>query len=278
MNNLLQRILTVVVLLPLLMAALLATSPIAVQCIVAVAIAIGVREWSRMTRPDGNAAELGFAILVGAAAGAVLSFRGQQPMVATTTGAFSVIAAFTFYLFAGGPIEQAATRIGLVVAGWFYVLLLANVAWLKQLPSGTAWVLLVLTLPWGSDTFAYFFGRALGGRFPRRLFESVSPKKTVVGAVGGVLGSWLCAVLAMQWYGPIYGLRLTWLDTVLLALPANALGQVGDLAESLVKRAVGVKDSGALLPGHGGMLDRIDALLFVVPYLYAYATWVVGAR
>ena len=81
-----------------------------------------------------------------------------------------------------------------------------------------------------------------------------------------MLGSLGAVVVAKIWYLP----TLTWMDVVLVAVPANILGQAGDLCESLIKRSFGVKDSGALLPGHGGMLDRVDALSFAVPYIYAY--------
>jgi phosphatidate cytidylyltransferase len=112
----------------------------------------------------------------------------------------------------------------------------------------------------------------LGPTFPNKLYEAMSPKKTVVGGVGGLLASVLAAVLAKLFYLP----GLSWIDCVAIAVPANLLGQIGDLAESMLKRSVGVKDSGALLPGHGGMLDRIDALLFAAPYVYAYATYAYG--
>ena len=96
----------------------------------------------------------------------------------------------------------------------------------------------------------------------------------MVGALGGVAASQLALVIAKLWFLP----QLTWFDTVAIAVPANVLGQAGDLCESLIKRSVGVKDSGALLPGHGGMLDRCDAVLFVAPYIYAYVVLVLGAR
>jgi phosphatidate cytidylyltransferase len=89
----------------------------------------------------------------------------------------------------------------------------------------------------------------------------------MIGGFGGLLGSLASLAAAKLWYLP----ALSWLDVVCIAVPANILGQLGDLCESLIKRSVGVKDSGVLLPGHGGMLDRIDALLLVVPYVYIYA-------
>jgi phosphatidate cytidylyltransferase len=94
----------------------------------------------------------------------------------------------------------------------------------------------------------------------------------VIGGIGGLAASFLALVIAKLWYLP----SLTWIDCALVAIPANVLGQTGDLCESMLKRSVGVKDSGALLPGHGGMLDRIDALLFSAPYIYFFTRWIYG--
>jgi phosphatidate cytidylyltransferase len=121
----------------------------------------------------------------------------------------------------------------------------------------------VLIIAWVADTGGYFAGRYLG---KARLYEAVSPKKTWAGAWGGLAGS-LIGVAALKLISAHW---LTWLDVALLAIPGGILGQLGDLTESLIKRSVGVKDSGSLLPGHGGILDRIDAVLFIAPYVFAY--------
>ena len=121
----------------------------------------------------------------------------------------------------------------------------------------------MLVIAWRADTGGYVSGRFIGGA---KLYEAVSPKKTWAGAFGGLAGSLIgVAVLKLA-----FASYLSWLDVVLLAIPGGILGQLGDLAESLIKRSVGVKDSGALLPGHGGILDRIDAVLFIAPYVYTY--------
>jgi phosphatidate cytidylyltransferase len=124
-------------------------------------------------------------------------------------------------------------------------------------------IVLILLIAWVGDTGAYFAGRFLG---KKKLYEAVSPKKTWAGAWGGIAGSLLGAVFVKL----VLLDALTWVDVVVVALIGSVLGQVGDLAESLIKRAVGVKDSGSLLPGHGGMLDRIDAVLFIAPWVYVY--------
>jgi phosphatidate cytidylyltransferase len=137
------------------------------------------------------------------------------------------------------------------------------------LRAGSAWMLLMLLVVWGYDTGAYLTGRWLGRR---RLIDHVSPSKTLEGLAGGLvtatlaagIGAWLVGLAA--WHplviGPFIGLA----------------AQAGDLAESLLKRAAGRKESGYLIPGHGGMLDRIDSFLFAAPALAGYALLVVGAR
>lgn len=136
-----------------------------------------------------------------------------------------------------------------------------------DLRSGSAWALLLVALVWGYDTGAYFTGRWLGRR---RLIDHISPSKTVEGVFGGLvaatlaagLGTWLVGLEA--WHALVIG--------PLIGLAAQA----GDLAESLLKRAAGRKESGFLVPGHGGILDRVDSFLFAAPVLAGYALLVAG--
>lgn len=130
-------------------------------------------------------------------------------------------------------------------------------------PDGGRWVLLIMTLTFFADTAAYFAGRFLGRR---KFHPRLSPKKTWEGAIGGMVGSVLAVALAKYWYIP----RLEVVDLALLPLAAGSVGQIGDLFESALKRSVGIKDSGTLLPGHGGILDRIDALMPAALVTLAY--------
>jgi len=141
---------------------------------------------------------------------------------------------------------------------------------LRLLPEGASWVLQACVLSWGSDTGAYFAGRFLG---KKKLYEQVSPKKTWAGAIGGVFSATLMALGFQHFFGPT---NLSMVELTVVGAVASILGQTGDLCESLLKRSVGVKDSGKIMPGHGGLLDRIDALLFVSPFLLAYAVVVRG--
>lgn len=132
---------------------------------------------------------------------------------------------------------------------------------------GAALLIFPIWVTWMGDTFAYGFGSRWGGA---KLIEAVSPKKTKVGAIGGLAGSVLAGGLfAWLWLTDVPGFAMSWPVAAALSVPIAVVGQVGDLAESVIKRDAGVKDSSNLLPGHGGVLDRLDALFFTVPFTYA---------
>jgi phosphatidate cytidylyltransferase len=178
----------------------------------------------------------------------------------------TVVVPGLYYLFRFRDIPSVAGRYAATVTGIVYAgYLTTYLAKLKLIDPGQAGdtVLLVLIVAWLADTGGYFAGRFLGNA---KLYEAVSPKKTWAGAWGGIAGS-VIGVAALKLVTARY---LTWIDVALIAIPGGILGQLGDLTESLIKRSVGVKDSGALLPGHGGLLDRIDAVLFIAPYVYGY--------
>ena len=139
--------------------------------------------------------------------------------------------------------------------------------------AGLVVVLLPLVLTWGTDIAAYFVGRALG---KRKLMPSVSPGKTVAGAIGGLVAA---VVLAWLWerlvLRPVAQVGMRAVHVVLFGAIVSVAAQVGDLAESLLKREAGVKDSSHLIPGHGGVLDRFDSLLFVLPVAYLLLGWML---
>jgi len=124
------------------------------------------------------------------------------------------------------------------------------------------WILFALAINWVGDTFAYFIGRAIGRH---KLAPRISPGKTIEGAVGSVLGALLFAAAFRHWLMPAVPI----LQMATFAIAGNMAGQLGDLTESAMKRGAGMKDSGTLLPGHGGWLDRLDSSLFTLPVIYA---------
>jgi phosphatidate cytidylyltransferase len=148
----------------------------------------------------------------------------------------------------------------------------ARLAGLSVSPGGMLLLLPVL-LTWASDIGAYFVGRAIGGR---KLMPSVSPGKTVAGAVGGLGASVLVAWVGGRLLLPrVAQLTLTPLGAVMFGAAISVAAQIGDLFESLLKREAGVKNSSSLLPGHGGVLDRFDSVLFALPVAYLLADWLL---
>jgi phosphatidate cytidylyltransferase len=132
---------------------------------------------------------------------------------------------------------------------------------------GSSWIFFLLSVVWFGDTGAYYAGRMLGRH---KLAPLISPKKTIEGSLGGLVGNTLAAILGKSLLLPQHPL----LRLLLLAWVLGVVSQIGDLAESALKRGAGVKDSSSLLPGHGGMLDRIDGVLFAVPVLFCYTKFV----
>ena len=166
-------------------------------------------------------------------------------------------------------VEKGALRLCTNIAAPFYIGgLLATLALVRRDHGshGPALVLLALLIGWMGDTGGFFFGKYLG---KTKLHEIISPKKTQAGLVGSCVFACLSAValqLTLLGHFPLWQMAL-------LGAAGGAVGQLGDLMESLLKRSTGVKDSGRLIPGHGGILDRIDALLTVTPMIYLYALW-----
>lgn len=133
---------------------------------------------------------------------------------------------------------------------------------LRQLPQGVIWTFFTFFLVWSTDTFAYLIGKGFGSN---PLAPKVSPNKTVEGSVGGLLGCLIVGLIFRFWMSEV-----SLLHTIILSLIAGIVGQIGDLFESSLKRSAGIKDSGTLIPGHGGILDRSDSLIFVLPIIYYY--------
>lgn len=150
------------------------------------------------------------------------------------------------------------------ILGFFYVGLLPALAvQVINLPRGDIWFFTLLGTVFAGDTFAYIFGRLFGNK---KILPNISPKKTIVGSFGGLFGSIIAMIVASQFIENIP----TW-ALVLLAIVVGILAQLGDLFESMLKRVANVKDSGRIMPGHGGVLDRLDGVLFGAPPLLAGA-------
>lgn len=287
LGNLAQRFLVAVVAVPILLLLLHYERPEPTWALIFVASLLAMNEFFAMTLPkeDRKAAlvmgglacaafywldPLALAVYAGGGHGGTVAKLFEFAMGNQTTVALilAVIVPGLYYLFRFRDIPSVAGRYAATVAGIVYAgFLTTYLAKLKLIDPNHVGdtVIIVLLVAWVADTGGYFAGRFLG---KAKLYEAVSPKKTWAGAYGGLAGSLLgVAILKLA-----FASWLSWFDVVVIAIPGGVLGQMGDLAESLIKRSVGVKDSGALLPGHGGILDRIDAVLFIAPYVYTYLT------
>lgn len=267
-SNLAIRLLTAAVVVPPLLTLLFKGPAWGFFALVLVATAISASELFRMTHPDdGVARGIGIVTAVGAGAATYVYSSDARALLAMVA-AVTLIGLLT-PLWRLGDMQSAALRTTAGVAGPLYVgTLLAFLALLRRDggDDGGKLVFMSLTFSWLADTGGYFFGRFLG---KTKLYEAVSPKKTRAGFVGALVGASAGAALASLWYLPALPLA----HALPLGLFAGAAGQMGDLVESLLKRSTGIKDSGGIVPGHGGMLDRIDALIVVSPIVYLYASY-----
>jgi phosphatidate cytidylyltransferase len=261
-KNLLVRIGTAVVGLPVVGVIVLWPNPWGLLSLCFVAVALSLVEYAGLALRGRPLAERAGTVLLGCALFLGLALR---PELAAAWMMVVVIATAFLFLPGAADLQATWTRLAAVGFGVFYIGGLLSALPVLHREAGPAWVALVIALSFGNDTGAYFAGRALG---KRKLAPLVSPGKTFAGAVGGLVANSLVILAARALFMP----ELTLLDCAALAVPSAIVGPMGDLLESLLKRAVGAKDSGRLLPGHGGILDRIDALLFVGAYVCLYAT------
>jgi phosphatidate cytidylyltransferase len=225
----------------------------------------------------------------------IVATTNRTPLLETTailyeTALAAALAPFVFLTVAmrrtglpsGYPAAAAST-----FAFAYIAIPMALLVAIRQQPAGAIWTIYTLLAVWSGDIFAYFVGKSLGRH---RMSPEISPKKTWEGAVASIVASVIVGTLWIQ-HAPevssallrigliaprdgMFGLEQPPLwPIILLSAVVNIAAQLGDLVESLIKRGAGVKDSGTILPGHGGMLDRIDAMLFAVPVAWAYGAW-----
>lgn len=230
---------------------------------------ITIHEESRTTRWTSAAIALIPAVAAYLFVGQNAPIAVKSPMLILGASIAACLwGAYLFNCFRPREIARAShviqSTLGAAVYVGFTFLALALLK--RDIDNGNAWIFTLMAMTWCSDTAAYFVGRAIG---KRRLAPILSPKKSVEGALGGFCAAILVALIARHLAFPDIGL----IHIIVLAIVANFLAQMGDLAESLLKRAHGIKDSGNIIPGHGGILDRVDALIFAAPWVYGFAVF-----
>lgn len=183
---------------------------------------------------------------------------------------FVIAAILFFYLVSRHDFSRSLADVSVLIFGTLYIgFTLGHLLLTRALPDGIFLIFFVVLVTWAGDTGAYYTGVSIG-RTP--LAPKISPNKTVEGLLGGCLLAVMIALIARAWFIP----SLTIVDAVVLGIVLTLAGLIGDLSESTFKRGAGVKDSGGLIPGHGGMLDRLDSLLLTAPTYYYYVTLVKG--
>ncbi|MDT5061067.1 MAG: phosphatidate cytidylyltransferase [Acidobacteriota bacterium] len=272
-----SRIITALIVLPVLVASILISwlAPLFVALALA-SMALGLYEFWLLARRRGIKPDVvvGF---VGAAA-LFTTFYFDRPNESSLLLLMMIlpaltIAALSAAMLRGAPFENMIASVGATVLGVMYVAflgghLVAVRMGFEQLRAAHLLSFFFLVIM-GSDTGAYYTGRALGRH---KLAPKISPGKTWEGAVGGMLASLLMAALAHYWFFPELPLKVA----LPLAAVMNILGVLGDLTESALKRGAGAKDAAQILPGHGGLLDRLDSLLFNAPVLYYFGRLYFG--
>jgi phosphatidate cytidylyltransferase len=292
-----KRIATAVVLIPIVLLLVLRAPIFMVAIVTAFVALITVHEFLKLTefygvqplrKPTYGVVALFFLLLM-------INAGQEKPLLSTDifgmAAAFAATIATFVFLTIAMRRETLSTGYPAAAAsafGFGYIALpLAMLVQLRQQWAGAFLILYLLLVVWAGDIFAYFVGRSLGRHL---MAPRISPKKTWEGAaaslvaslaIGSALFSYSASLSTtlLQWgliqrRDGMFGLeKPAWLPVLVLTAGLNIAAQLGDLVESLIKRGAGVKDSGAILPGHGGMLDRIDALLFAAPVLWLWAAW-----
>ncbi len=258
-----RRIYTVLVLAPLLYAVIRYLPPLAFSSVVVLAGALALFEFYRLCFSYRSQSWL---MGIGLAGFAAVIFGAHWPEIIVPSLLAALVGIISLPLFSRAPLEQSLRDGAMTLFGVLYLgLTLGPLSMTRLLPQGEWLIFFLLLVTWASDTGAYYVGTVYGRH---RLAPTISPKKTVEGLVGGLIGAIIVAYAVRWWFLP----ELSGLDCLLLAMLLTITGLWGDLTESAMKRGVGIKDSGGILPGHGGMLDRLDSLLFAAPAFYYYIT------
>jgi len=262
----LKRVISAVIALPLFYLLVQYLPPVAFFIVVLFGVLLGQLEFYRLYYPVGQRG----LILLGLLCGGLILLHFYEPglfldreVLTVLLGTVLLYQLATYRDLAATLTDAAVSLLGIFYLGWF----LGHLVLLRNLDQGEYLIFFLFLVTWAGDTGAYYVGKGLGRR---RLAPMVSPNKTLEGAIGGWLASVLAAGLAQWWFLPL----ISFSDSLILGGLLGVVGQLGDLTESMFKRGAGVKDSGHFLPGHGGVLDKLDSLIFTAPVFYYYLLWV----
>jgi phosphatidate cytidylyltransferase len=258
----LRRFVTALIIIPPLGLLIIFGPSYTLYIMVSVTAILGLYEFYGMTLPGGGTGGKIGGIVLGIVLCGLFQWASYEVIV-LFLGAIMVVL-FLAHAISSVELSMLPNRIGITFLGIVYIpLLLSHVTLINKLPQGVFWVLLLVSTVWVGDTFALVIGSWWGRH---NLSPKISPHKTVEGFFACFVG----AILTVLAFKSLFLPTLTAADTLVVGSGIAFFGQLGDLSESMIKRGAKVKDSGGLIPGHGGMLDRLDSFLFAAPFLYYF--------
>ncbi len=267
-NSLVKRWLTGILLVVVVLTAIIFASAEILGVIITVFIIGGVWEYNSMVFGKGYLKEKLeiniFAIVIPM----VVLLGTSQHLIAVLT--FCIISVFMLFLWSVKESTFDVLLVAKVIFGIMYLpLLTSHFILLRLLENGVYWILLVLIISIVGDTAGLYVGKYFG---KNKLSVLVSPGKTIEGTIGLIIGSVLGSLIFSHFFFP----NVSSVHILIISFVGSVIGQLGDLCESAIKRNYGLKDASSLLPGHGGLLDRMDSLIFIAPFVYYYRIFVIG--
>jgi len=257
-----KKILVGSLLVPPILFLIIVGPPAVLSLMVLLATFFGLREFYALALPNSK----GIERLMGVGLGLILSFLVIYGDFKAILPFFALLLLLLSLLFLAisQNLPSTISSMGILLFGILYIgFLFPHVSLIRNMTEGKVWVLLLIVTVWAGDIFAFFSGSLIG---KHKLYPKISPNKTYEGLGGAIGGSILVALVYSYFFIPRLSVGLC----ILLAFGLTILGQLGDFTESMLKRSAQVKDSGSLIPGHGGMLDRMDSFLFSAPFLHYF--------
>lgn len=265
-KNFIARYLTILIGAPLVILLFIYANQLIINIFVSIVSIITLREYYECFKRTGKAKPTQWVGYLNCILITILQFVDKEKLYATMliVLAMSMLILFIEQIITGG--KKTIVDIMVTIFGIAYVpfLLVFFTLLRDKQPMGLIYIVYIFTSAWGSDTFAYLIGK----KFGKHKLTPISPKKTVEGAIGGVLGALLFSLVYTVVMNNFMHLSINYLHITIVTSVLAIIGEIGDLAASGIKRYCGIKDFSDLLPGHGGMLDRIDSLLLITPFAY----------
>ena len=257
-----KRFITALIIIPLVALVIFFGPSYTLSVMVSLAAIFGLYEFYSMTMIDGGMREKMAGIILGIILCGLFQWASYE-MIMVFLGAVMVVL-FLGYAYFSQELSILPNRIGILFLGIIYIpFLLSHITLINKLPQGIWWVFLLLATVWVGDTFALLIGSWWGRH---KLSPLISPHKTVEGFFACFVG----AILTVFAFKTLFLPTVRTADALFVGLGIAFFGQLGDLSESMIKRGAKVKDSGSLIPGHGGVLDRLDSFFFAAPFLYYF--------